>query len=258
MIELIDFGKDYGDFTRRRTPQPQDRGRRDVRLHRPQRRRQEHDHPLSGDAAQGQPRRGDRQRPQRHADPMAVRQSVGYMPDNFGVYDGMKVWEFLDFFAVAYQIAQGQAQAGHQRRAGAAGPGAQARRLRQRPVARHEAAALPGQDAGPRSAGADPRRADQRPRSAGPHRGQGPVQRAAADGQDDPDLQPHPLRAGRLLHVDRHHRARAAADARPDRRRLSPHPRQPHGRGPVRQRHGRRPLGHPQQPPRPQRRGRCE
>ena len=37
-------------------------------------------------------------------DPMAVRHSVGYMPDNFGVYDGMKVWEFLDFFAVAYRI----------------------------------------------------------------------------------------------------------------------------------------------------------
>ncbi|MEZ6088260.1 MAG: ATP-binding cassette domain-containing protein [Pirellulaceae bacterium] len=37
-------------------------------------------------------------------DPMAVRRVVGYMPDNFGVYDGMKVWEFLDFFAVAYQI----------------------------------------------------------------------------------------------------------------------------------------------------------
>jgi ABC-2 type transport system ATP-binding protein len=37
-------------------------------------------------------------------DPLAVRRSVGYMPDNFGVYDGMKVWEFLDFFAVAYQI----------------------------------------------------------------------------------------------------------------------------------------------------------
>jgi len=36
--------------------------------------------------------------------PMAVRRSIGYMPDNFGVYDGMKVWEFLDFFAVAYQI----------------------------------------------------------------------------------------------------------------------------------------------------------
>lgn len=37
-------------------------------------------------------------------DPIAVRRSVGYMPDNFGVYDGMKVWEFLDFFAVAYQV----------------------------------------------------------------------------------------------------------------------------------------------------------
>lgn len=37
-------------------------------------------------------------------EPLKVRQSIGYMPDNFGVYDGMKVWEFLDFFAVAYQI----------------------------------------------------------------------------------------------------------------------------------------------------------
>ena len=39
-------------------------------------------------------------------DPMSVRRSVGYMPDNFGVYDGMKVWEFLDFFAVAYGIGK--------------------------------------------------------------------------------------------------------------------------------------------------------
>ncbi len=37
-------------------------------------------------------------------DPLGVRRCVGYMPDNFGVYDGMRVWEFLDFFAVAYQI----------------------------------------------------------------------------------------------------------------------------------------------------------
>lgn len=41
-------------------------------------------------------------------DPMNVRRSVGYMPDNFGVYDGMKVWEFLDFFAVAYRIGRTQ------------------------------------------------------------------------------------------------------------------------------------------------------
>jgi ABC-2 type transport system ATP-binding protein len=39
-------------------------------------------------------------------DPMNVRRSVGYMPDTFGVYDGMKVWEFLDFFAVAYAIGR--------------------------------------------------------------------------------------------------------------------------------------------------------
>ncbi len=42
------------------------------------------------------------------ADPMNVRRSVGYMPDTFGVYDGMKVWEFLDFFAVAYGIGRGK------------------------------------------------------------------------------------------------------------------------------------------------------
>jgi ABC-2 type transport system ATP-binding protein len=39
---------------------------------------------------------------------MNVRRSIGYMPDDFGVYDGMKVWEFLDFFAVAYQLSRTQ------------------------------------------------------------------------------------------------------------------------------------------------------
>ncbi len=41
-------------------------------------------------------------------DPVGVRRNIGYMPDNFGVYDGMKVWEFLDFFAVAYGIGKTQ------------------------------------------------------------------------------------------------------------------------------------------------------
>lgn len=44
-------------------------------------------------------------------DPLAVRKSVGYMPDSFGVYDGMKVWEFLDFFAVAYQVPSSRRKA---------------------------------------------------------------------------------------------------------------------------------------------------
>ncbi len=30
---------------------------------------------------------------------MLVRHLVGWMPDSFGVYDSMKVWEYLDFFA---------------------------------------------------------------------------------------------------------------------------------------------------------------
>lgn len=41
-------------------------------------------------------------------DPVGVRQSIGYMPDHFGVYDGMRVWEFLDFFAVAYRIGRSE------------------------------------------------------------------------------------------------------------------------------------------------------
>ncbi|MDQ2732937.1 MAG: ABC transporter ATP-binding protein [Armatimonadota bacterium] len=37
-------------------------------------------------------------------DPEAVRAVIGYMPDFFGVYDDMRVWEYLDFFAAAYKI----------------------------------------------------------------------------------------------------------------------------------------------------------
>ena len=39
----------------------------------------------------------------RHPDD--VRRVLGYMPDSFGVYDDMKVWEYLDFFARCYGIA---------------------------------------------------------------------------------------------------------------------------------------------------------
>lgn len=36
--------------------------------------------------------------------PMEVRRRIGYMPDFFGVYDNMKVWEYLDFFAAAHNV----------------------------------------------------------------------------------------------------------------------------------------------------------
>ena len=37
-------------------------------------------------------------------DPKEIRRLVGYMPDFFGVYDDMKVIEYLEFFAAAYRI----------------------------------------------------------------------------------------------------------------------------------------------------------
>jgi ABC-2 type transport system ATP-binding protein len=33
-----------------------------------------------------------------------IKKTVGYMPDIFGVYDKMSVWEYLDFFGAAYKI----------------------------------------------------------------------------------------------------------------------------------------------------------
>ncbi len=37
-------------------------------------------------------------------EPQAVRRAVGFMPDFFGVYDNMKSWEYIDFFAAAYGV----------------------------------------------------------------------------------------------------------------------------------------------------------
>ena len=39
-----------------------------------------------------------------HQAPKEIRRLVGYMPDFFGVYDDMKVIEYLEFFAAAYRI----------------------------------------------------------------------------------------------------------------------------------------------------------
>ena len=36
--------------------------------------------------------------------PREIRRSIGYMPDIFGVYDDMRVIEYLEFFAAAYRI----------------------------------------------------------------------------------------------------------------------------------------------------------
>ncbi|MHC4660242.1 MAG: ABC transporter ATP-binding protein [Planctomycetota bacterium] len=37
-------------------------------------------------------------------EPEKVRKVIGYMPDYFGVYEDVRVWEYLDFFASTYSI----------------------------------------------------------------------------------------------------------------------------------------------------------
>ena len=37
-------------------------------------------------------------------EPRRVRAVIGYMPEEFGVYDGMRVWEYIDFFGAAFGI----------------------------------------------------------------------------------------------------------------------------------------------------------
>jgi len=37
-----------------------------------------------------------------------IKSLVGYMPDSFGVYDQMRVWEYLDFFGAAFKMSRKQ------------------------------------------------------------------------------------------------------------------------------------------------------
>jgi ABC-2 type transport system ATP-binding protein len=108
MIELTGFGKDYGDFTAVESLDlkieegemfgfigPNGAGKStSIRFLATLLRASRGDGSINGYSVSN--------------DPMNVRRSVGYMPDAFGVYDGMKVWEFLDFFAVAYKIGRTQ------------------------------------------------------------------------------------------------------------------------------------------------------
>ena len=40
--------------------------------------------------------------------PSAVKKMIGYMPDVFGVYNDMQVWEYLDFFGACYSIPENE------------------------------------------------------------------------------------------------------------------------------------------------------
>jgi ABC-2 type transport system ATP-binding protein len=39
-------------------------------------------------------------------EPRKVKRLIGYMPDYFGVYPDLQVWEYLDFFGACYQIPE--------------------------------------------------------------------------------------------------------------------------------------------------------
>ena len=140
--------------------------------------------------------------------PDEVRRVLGFMPDVFGVYDDMKVWEYLDFFARCY----GLPAAGRRRMIAdlleLVDLGEQARRLRPDPLARDAAAAVPGPRAGPRSEGAAARRAGLGPRPSRPGRAARAPPRAARDGQDHRHQQPHPARARGAVHQRRDRRPR--------------------------------------------------
>ena len=92
MIELIDFGKDYGDFTAvERLNLKIDEGEifgfigpngagksTSIRFLATLLKASRGEGIVNGHSVT--------------QSPMDVRRSVGYMPDNFGVYDGMRVW----------------------------------------------------------------------------------------------------------------------------------------------------------------------
>ncbi len=138
--------------------------------------------------------------------PKEIRRLIGYMPDFFGVYDDMKVIEYLEFFAAAYRI-NGQKRRkvcdevlelvdlGYKRDALAT---SLSRGMKQRlglaRVLLHDPQVLLLDEP---ASGLDPRVRIEIRRVH---------QAARRDGQNDHGLQPHPAGAGRHLQQDRHHR----------------------------------------------------
>src|SRR4029077_8635596 len=141
-----------------------------------------------------------------------IRRLIGYMPDFFGVYDDMKVVEYLEFFAAAYRIKGPERRQkcdqvlelvdlGYKRDALVTSLSrGMTQRLGLARVLLHDPQGLlleqPGSRLAPRRlrarGGVPADGAGLRPRPGGADRDAGAPQRAEEEGKDDPRLQPHP------------------------------------------------------------------
>jgi ABC-2 type transport system ATP-binding protein len=74
----------------------------------PNGRGQDDDVPHSRWPARSDQRQGGHRGEGRHGNKDLIKQVVGYLPDNFGVYPSLRVWEYLDFFAAAYRLPKKQ------------------------------------------------------------------------------------------------------------------------------------------------------
>ena len=78
-----------------------------------------------------------------------LKGKIGYVPDEFGTYDNLKVREYMEFFCLLLRHGGAGGQEPVQPAFGAGGAGGQDGFLRGRPFQGDEAAALPGSGADP-------------------------------------------------------------------------------------------------------------
>ena len=121
-----------------------------------------------------------------------VKDLFGYVPDEFGLYDNLKVWEYMDFFASCYGLSGLVARE-------------RCTNLRGQSFARNEAAALSGPRNDPRSEASDPGRADLRDGPESACGIQGALKGAVRGGKDDPCELPYPLGVGADVYRYRDH-----------------------------------------------------
>ena len=118
--------------------------RRDLRLPRPQRQRQDHHHPH--DLRPAHARRGPRHVPRlRHRAPSAelIKREVGYMTQNFSLYEDLSIEENLDFVARMYEVPDRKRRVRRGARATSASPRAASSSRARSPAAGSSASRSP-------------------------------------------------------------------------------------------------------------------